>query len=75
MVEPLPEDSAYILSMIRRHPGVNGRVIMIETGFEHDHCIDAIKVLVLEGLAYLKFDNPEDWFRPRFEICRFFPRI
>jgi hypothetical protein len=73
--EPLSEESRLVLAAISSHSGIAGEYILKLIGFDRSRCIDAIKPLVLRKLVYLKFDDPVQWFHPRFEICRFFMKI
>jgi len=75
MVEPLSEDSKILFALINSHPGIEGKYIILQTGFAHNRCIDGIKALVLRELVYFKFDSELDYLNPRFEKCRFFPKV
>ena len=70
MIDPLPEDSAVIFKLIKSYSGIKGEYLMLQTGFEHDRLIDAIKVLVLRNLVYADIKNAGD-----FSDCRFYPRV
>lgn len=70
MIKPLPEDSAIVFKLIKSHSGISGKALILETGFEQDKCIDALKELVLRNLVYTDFLNPRDFIQ-----CRFYPKV
>jgi hypothetical protein len=74
MVEPLTEDAKILFSLIKSHSGIEGKYIILQTGFPQDRCIDALKELVLKELIYFRFDSDIDYLNPRFQKCRFFPK-
>lgn len=70
MTDPLPEDSAIVFTFIKSYSGIKGKYLMLETGFQHDRLIDAIKVLVIRNLIYADFSN-----YPDFSECRFYQKV
>ncbi|MGI0050033.1 MAG: hypothetical protein ACREAW_10870, partial [Nitrososphaera sp.] len=70
MSEPLPEDSAIVFALIKSYSGIRGKYLMLETGFEHDRKIDAVKILVLRNLVHVDFTN-----YPDFSECRFYQKF
>ncbi|AIF83953.1 hypothetical protein NTE_01894 [Candidatus Nitrososphaera evergladensis SR1] len=66
--DPLPGDCE-VLSLIRKYSGIQGKYLIMETGFSHDRTIDAVKELVLRNVVHVDFSN-----YPRFWECRFYAK-
>ncbi|AIC14671.1 hypothetical protein [Nitrososphaera viennensis] len=67
--DPLPEDAVIVLSIIKKYSGIRGKYLVMETGFDHNRTIDAVKALVLRNIVYVDFTN-----YPNFRECRFYPK-
>jgi hypothetical protein len=65
--ETLSEDAVMAFTIIKKHSGIKGKYLIMETGFGHDRTIDAVKELVLRNLVYVDFSG-----HPRFWECRFY---
>jgi hypothetical protein len=70
MIKPLPEDSAIVFRLIKSYSGIKGKYLLLETGFEQDRMINAIKELVQRNLVHL---DPAMY--PDFGECRFYPKV
>ena len=70
MVEPLAEDSAIVFTFIKSYSGITGNSLILETGFDHDRVIDAVKALVLRGMVHVDLTN-----YPNFRKCRLYPKV
>jgi hypothetical protein len=75
LADPLPEDSVIIFKLVKSHSGIKGEYLILETGFEHDRLIDALKTLVLRNLVYADLSNALRLDPHDFKECRFYPRV
>ena len=69
MSDLLPLDSEIAFRLIRSYPGIKGRYLILDTGFTHDRCIDAVKELVLRDLVY-----PDLSGYPDFTECKMYAK-
>jgi len=70
VIEPLPEDSAIVFTLIKSYSGIKGKYLILETGFDHNRTIEAVKTLVLRNLVSVDLSN-----YPNFKECRMYPRV
>lgn len=75
MVKPLSEDARNILSMIRKHPGIEGKHIAMALGIDMHRLMKGTSELYERDIVRMQFLHERQSMNPEyFEIARFFPR-